>query len=175
MEVMTLWPFSQGELEGVREGFIDAVFASRLQRLAPLAKWDERKEIRRRALGGGFPEVRTRPTTERRKAWYGSYLTTLLQRDVRDLSRIEDLTAMPRLLAILAARTGGLLNTADISRSSGIVQTTLKRYLSLLQTRACAARCWKTLSAWNCASRLPGAKNIPSFFIGGHTANKKSI
>ena len=134
MEVMTLWPFSQGELEGVREGFIDAVFASRLQRLAPLAKWDERKEIRRRALGGGFPEVRTRPTTERRKAWYGSYLTTLLQRDVRDLSRIEDLTAMPRLLAILAARTGGLLNTADISRSSGIVQTTLKRYLSLLQT-----------------------------------------
>lgn len=134
MEVITLWPFSQGELEGVHEGFIDAVFGPKLPSLAPLENWDERKEIRRRALGGGFPEVRTRPTAERRKAWYGSYLTTILQRDVRDLSRIEDLTVMPRLLAILAARAGSLLNTADISRGSGIVQTTLKRYLSLLQT-----------------------------------------
>jgi hypothetical protein len=134
MEVITLWPFSQGEIEGVREGFIDAVFGSKLPSLKPLEKWDERKEIRRRVISGGFPEVRTRSSVERRNAWYGSYLTTILQRDVRDLSRIEDLTALPRLLAILASRAGSLLNTADISRSSGIVQTTLKRYLSLLET-----------------------------------------
>ena len=57
-------------------------------------------------ISGGFPEVRARPDAERRNAWYGSYLTTILQRDVRDLSRIEDLTVMPRLLSILAARTG---------------------------------------------------------------------
>lgn len=134
MEVITLWPFSQGEIEGVREGFIDAVFGSKLPGLKPREKWDERKEIERRVLDGGFPEVRTRPTAERRAAWYGSYLTTILQRDLRDLSRIEDLTAMPRLLAILASRAGSLLNAADISRGSGIVQTTLKRYLSLLET-----------------------------------------
>lgn len=134
MEVITLWPFSQGEIEGVREGFIDAVFAAKLAALKPLAKWDERKQIRRRVLAGGFPEVLTRSALERRDAWYGSYLTTILQRDVRDLSRIEDLTVMPRLLAILAARAGGLLNTADVARDAGIAQTTLKRYLSLLQT-----------------------------------------
>ncbi len=134
MEVVTLWPFSQGEIEGVREGFIDAVFSAKLPGLKPVGKWDERKEIRRRALSGGFPEVLARPNAERRNAWYGSYLTTILQRDVRDLSRIEDLTVMPRLLAILAARAGSLLNTADISRNSGVVQTTLKRYLSLLET-----------------------------------------
>jgi predicted AAA+ superfamily ATPase len=134
MEVVTLWPFSQGEIEGIREGFIDAVYAPKLPDLIPMATWDERKQIRQRALAGGFPEIHTRPATGRRNAWYGSYLTTILQRDVRDLSRIEDLTAMPRLLAILASRAGGLLNTADISRSSGIAQTTLKRYLSLLAT-----------------------------------------
>jgi predicted AAA+ superfamily ATPase len=134
MEVITLWPFSQGEIEGAREGFIDAVFGATLPSLKPLEKWDERKEIRRRALSGGFPEVLTRKNAERQNAWYGSYLTTILQRDVRDLSRIEDLTILPRLLAILAARVGTLLNTADISRNSGIVQTTLKRYLSLLET-----------------------------------------
>jgi hypothetical protein len=134
MEVITLWPFSQGEIEGVREGFIDAVFSDELPSLRPLQKWDERREIRRRALRGGFPEALTRANAERRNAWYGSYLTTILQRDVRDLSRIEDLTLMPRLLSILAARAGNLLNTADISRNSGIGQTPLRRYLSLLQT-----------------------------------------
>jgi uncharacterized protein len=134
MEVITLWPFSQGEIEGVREGFIDAVFSAKLPGIKPPQKWDERKEIRQRALSGGFPEALTRTNTERRNAWYGSYLTTILQRDVRDISRIEDLTVMPRLLTILAARAGALLNTADISRNSGIVQTTLKRYLSLLET-----------------------------------------
>ena len=134
MEVITLWPFSQGEIEGVREGFIDAAFSSKLPRLKPLEKWDERREIRRRAIDGGFPEVLARANAGRRDAWYGSYLTTILQRDVRDISRIEDLTVMPRLLSILAARAGSLLNTADISRGSGIVQTTLKRYLSLLET-----------------------------------------
>jgi len=134
MDVITLWPFSQGEIEGAREGFIDAVFSAKLPGLKPVEKWDERKEVRRRALSGGFPEVLARSNVERRNAWYGSYLTTILQRDVRDLSHMEDLTVMPRLLAILAARVGSLLNTADVSRNSGISQTTLKRYLSLLET-----------------------------------------
>ena len=134
MEVITLWPFSQGEIEGVREGFIDAVFSAKLPGLKPLEKWDERKEIRRRAISGGFPEVLARADAGRRNAWYGSHLTTIMQRDVRDLSRIEDLTVMPRLLSILAARTGALLNAAEISRGSGIAQATLKRYLALLET-----------------------------------------
>jgi hypothetical protein len=134
MDVITLWPFSQGEIEGVREGFIDAVFSPKLPALKPREKWDEPREVRRRAISGGFPEIIARADAGRRNAWYGSYLTTILQRDVRDLSHIEDLTVMPRLLSILAARTGTLFNAAEISRGSGIVQTTLKRYLSLLQT-----------------------------------------
>lgn len=134
MEVLTLWPFSQGEIDGVREAFVDAVFAPALPKLRAVTSWDERQEVQRRVLRGGFPEVQSRAAADRRKAWFGSYLTTIMQRDVRDLSQIEDLTSVPRLLSILAARVSGLLNTADVSRSSGIPQTTLKRYLSLLAT-----------------------------------------
>ena len=59
---------------------------------------------------------------------------TILQRDVRDLANISDLTAVPRLLALAASRVGGLLNFADLSRGLALPQTTLKRYFALLET-----------------------------------------
>ena len=69
----------------------------------------------------------------RRKAWFQSYLTTILQRDVRDLTNVADVTAVPRLLSVVAARAGGLLNFADLSRTLALPQTTLKRYFALLE------------------------------------------
>jgi predicted AAA+ superfamily ATPase len=52
----------------------------------------------------------------------------------RDLANITDVTAVPRLLAVVAARAGGLLNFADLSRTVGLPQTTLKRYFALLES-----------------------------------------
>jgi hypothetical protein len=46
-------------------------------------------------LAGGYPPIATRQTGARRKAWFQSYLMTILQRDVRDLANIADLTAVP--------------------------------------------------------------------------------
>lgn len=131
MEILTLWPFSQGELEGVGEGFIDAVFSSKLPRQS--GRLPSRPILVRRILRGGYPEVVDRTDPGRRSAWFGAYLTTILQRDVRDFSQIEGLTMVPRLLALLAARAAGLLNISDISRSIGIPHTTLNRYLALLE------------------------------------------
>jgi hypothetical protein len=133
MEMLTLWPFSHGELNGVREGFVDALFAPR-----PSWHLERSEEVGRAALfatvlAGGYPPVLARRVGARRRAWYQSYVTTVLQRDVRDLANIADLTAVPRLLAVLASRAGGLLNFADLSRSLAMPQTTLKRYFALLE------------------------------------------
>lgn len=134
MEILTLWPLAQAEIEGVRESFVDRLFApaSPLRQFAgvPAAT---REEIVGRVARGGFPEPMARAAS-RRTQWFESYLATILQRDVRDLANIEGLTQMPRLLAILAARTAALLNTADISRTAGIPYSTLSRYLTLLET-----------------------------------------
>src|ERR1017187_1334413 len=54
-------------------------------------------------------------------------------RDIRDLSHIDALSSLPRLLALIATRTAGLLNFMDLARGSGIPQTTLKRYFALLE------------------------------------------
>jgi predicted AAA+ superfamily ATPase len=86
-----------------------------------------------------------RATESRRRAWFNSYITTILQRDVRDIANIEGLTMLPRLLAILAARTSGLLNMADVSRTVALPYVTLHRYMSLLETTFLT----QSLPAWS--------------------------
>lgn len=132
IEVLTLWPLSQGEIEGVREGFIDRLFSPVPLEQPPGAVLD-RDELAARMNAGGYPEALARPTPRRRRAWFDSYVSTLLQRDVRDIANIDRLADLPRLLALLATRVGSLLNFAELSRSSGIAQSTLKRYMALLE------------------------------------------
>ena len=67
-------------------------------------------------------------------AWFESYVTAILQRDIRDISNVEGLTALPRLLSLIASRSSTLLNYAELANSSGIPQTTLKRYMALFDT-----------------------------------------
>ena len=82
-----------------------------------------------RIIAGGYPEAVSRTVPARRKAWFDSYITTILQRDVRDIADIDGLSDMPRLLSLIAIRSPSLLNFAEISRTIAIPQTTLKRYM----------------------------------------------
>jgi len=131
IEILTLWPFSQGEIDGVRETFVDALFAEANPRAPdkPLAS----SKVMDCVLRGGYPEICTTRGASRRADWFRSYISTILQRDIRDLSNIEGLTELPRLLTLLATRAGSPMNFADISRDLSIPQTTLKRYFALLE------------------------------------------
>lgn len=165
MEVLTLWPLSQGELEGRREGAIDVLFEA--ARPPRQAAGESRAELMERALRGGFPEAVARRDPKRRRAWFRSYVTTILERDVRDLARIDGLTELPRLLGLLAARSASLLNVAELSRSLGLPHTSVTRYLALLERTFLvrrtpswagnrARRAVKTPRAWVCDTGLLG-------------------
>lgn len=130
MEVLNLWPLAQSEIDRQPASLVDCLFSGEL----PDHCLFERDDFIRRLSCGGYPEALTRTGERRREAWFDSYLHTILLRDVRDLAQIDGLTDMPRLMQVLAARSGGLLNAAELSRSTGIPQTTLKRYLTLLET-----------------------------------------
>ncbi|TAK56674.1 MAG: ATP-binding protein [Bacteroidetes bacterium] len=143
MEILTLWPLSQSELEESRGRFIDSVFTADFRRLH--AAVEPREGLLGRVLRGGYPEIHKRSTRKRREAWFHSYLTTILQREVHELSNIEGLSLLPRLLTLLASRSGSLINIADISSGSKLPQTTLRRYISLLE----AAFLIVTLPAWS--------------------------
>ncbi|MEE9145413.1 MAG: ATP-binding protein [Candidatus Binatia bacterium] len=156
MEVLTLWPMSQGEIEAVKEDFIDVVFSDVLWSKIKIR--EKMSGLVGRMLRGGYPAVLSRTSEARQKAWFGSYITTILQRDVRDLANIEGLTQLPRLLTLLAARAASLLNFSELSRSIAFPQTTLKRYLALLESTFMV----QTLPAWsgNLGKRLVKAPRL---------------
>ena len=131
MEILSLWPFSQGEIEGIKETFVDALFAAKLH--AGPSQKETPASFHARIMGGGYPEAVGRVKEDRRSAWFESYITTILQRDVRDLAHIEGLTNLPRLLALIASRAPALLNFSELSRTFAMPQSTLKRYMALLE------------------------------------------
>jgi uncharacterized protein len=151
MEILTLHPFSQSELERRKTNPLDALFdrAYRPRRRGPA---ESRSELEERILKGGYPEAVRRADPERRAAWFSSYVTTILQRDVRDIAHIEGLIALPNILALIAARSGSLANLTELSRAGKVPQTTLKRYLALLE----ATYLIRTVPAWtaNLGKRL---------------------
>lgn len=155
MEVIPLFPFSAGELAGNREGFVRRLFDGNIAEIRPDAGSED---LAVRLVRGGYPEAIQRDTEDRRGAWFGSYVSTILQRDVRDLARVEALHALPNLLKLLAARASGLLNLADVGRDAGLPHTTLTRYLALLETVYLVHR----LPAWsrNLGQRLVKAPKL---------------
>lgn len=150
MEIVTLWPLSQGEIDGTSGSFVDRAFATEFEAHAADAGGAGgeggagRTDIVHRVLRGGYPEAVARERPDRRAAWFGAYLTTILQRDVRDLASIERLDELPRLLALIASRTGGLLSYSDLAGALSMPQSTLKRYFALLEQTFMARR----LPAW---------------------------
>lgn len=65
--------------------------------------------------------------------WWEGYVATYLERDLRQISQIESLVDFRRVMALLALRTGQLLNQSDLARDAGLAQPTVHRYLNLLE------------------------------------------
>ncbi|MBS1942040.1 MAG: ATP-binding protein [Bacteroidetes bacterium] len=133
MEIITLHPLAQDEMLNRKSTFIENVFGSDLHQLPPTGN-STKEDLAQRIVCGGFPEALARKESRRRTAWFRGYETTILQRDIRDLANIAGLTELPRMISLLAGRSSGLMNLADIGRSLGLPYTTITRYMTLLQT-----------------------------------------
>jgi len=84
-------------------------------------------------LRGGYPELTTHPKRDI-QLWHAAYVQTYLERDVRTLKQIGDLTQFQKFLRALAARNTQLLNLTELSRDLGIAVNTVKAWLSVLET-----------------------------------------
>ena len=87
---------------------------------------------------GGYPVIFDRQMEP--SQWLGNYITSYVERDVRQVLQISDLVAFQTFLGLCAGRTGQLLNLASLASDCGITQPTAKAWLSVLEASYITAR-----------------------------------
>ena len=80
---------------------------------------------------GGYPPVYDRQLDP--SLWYANYIQTYVERDVRKLVNVQDLTSFQRFVRLCAGRVGQLLNLSQLGSEAGITHNTAKAWLSILE------------------------------------------
>ncbi|HMM56192.1 MAG: ATP-binding protein [Xanthomonadales bacterium PRO7] len=130
MAIQRLHPLAQCELAGKASHFLEKLFVGDFKhRNVPRLK----DELIVRVTAGGYPAALVRPAGRRRANWYRDYIDALIQRDVRDMSRISALDVLPRLLAHAAAHTAQLFNLSELAAPFQLSRPTIGDYVTLLE------------------------------------------
>ncbi|WP_111655446.1 ATP-binding protein [Isoalcanivorax indicus] len=82
-------------------------------------------------LRGGYPLLHT--SNLRPADWFASYVASYVERDVRQVLKVRDLTSFQRFVRLCAGRTGQLLNLNALAGEAGIAQPTAKAWLSVME------------------------------------------
>ena len=130
MGIVRLLPLAQAELRNALPSFLDKTFSGQPPTSGDPVVGDDLVET---VLAGGYPEALTRATWRRRQSWHLDYIEAILQRDLRDIARIEQLDLMPRLLRVLAEYSGQLVNYSGFGAPLGMNHVTARKYVGLLE------------------------------------------
>ena len=126
--MLRLLPLSQREAEGRPKAFLPW----ESKQLSSKASKLSYRELWKGFLRGGYPELKANPKRDV-NLWHASYVQTYLERDVRTLRQVGDLTQFQNFLRALAARSAQLLNLTDLARDLGVAVNTAKAWLSVLE------------------------------------------
>jgi predicted AAA+ superfamily ATPase len=124
-------PFSRREINRrvEEQPFLERFFKNRQMPKQKEFKPIEAEEI----LKGGMPTVCLGDVKDR-TFWFKGYEQTYLQRDIREISQIENIIAYRNLLQLVCLRTGQILNVSQLGRDAKLTSATTSRYVSLLET-----------------------------------------
>lgn len=161
LHLLTVWPLTQGEIGGTRESLLGALMddpdgAIRRGRVSSTT----RAEYTARVVAGGMPIPLTRNTPAARNRWFDDYIKLVLERDVRELSRLRLAEQLPALLIRLAAQTARPLNITRTANDAGVDRTTAADHLKLLEAVFLVMR----LPAWGTTLRARAA-NAPKVHV----------
>jgi predicted AAA+ superfamily ATPase len=128
-----VWPFTEGELAGRADRFVDAIFAGVSQLAAYRPSGLSRDELLERVCTGGYPEVHALPASQR-PAWFRDYVRATIQRDVVEMSGIRKVAELGQLLRLLAARSGCELVMQGLIDDSALERQAVYDHRTWLQT-----------------------------------------
>jgi len=130
VEYLTLWPFSQGELNSVQESFIDGLFDGRAPKLSGMPVG--RAAIAPMLVTGGYPELQDRSARGRTR-FFSSYVASIIGRDLDDIANVRNVENIERLLFVIAARSGGLTSFHGIGGDLGLDANTVRAHAKILE------------------------------------------
>ena len=130
LDYLTLWPLTQGEIAGRYEDVLQRAFDGDIPSIvdAPVG----RHEYAEMLVAGGFPEARMRSPAARMR-FFTSYVGSIVDRDVADVARVQDPTAVGTLLRLVAARSGALARYETLARDAALDGKTVKSHLDVLE------------------------------------------
>jgi len=127
-----MWPLSQKEFNNKpQENIIDQLFSGELKQLQPMDMGY--KEILTAIVNGGYPEISKITSIRGKSLWFNSYISTYVERDIRDVGELRDISAFIRFYNIIAPRSCGLLNKSDLASDANLSESTINNYLSMLE------------------------------------------
>lgn len=121
MSVLTLYPFSASEYYNLNKSLTERLFDEEL-RMSSFKDFNIVEVLK----NSTYPEIATDAKIDRIK-WFDSYLTTILNRDIKSLSDLKNPEIMVALLSLLSTRTGGLLNNTEVAKELGVDYRTYEK------------------------------------------------
>lgn len=126
---LTLFPLSSKEINSKDENVIDKLFAKDVLRVEKISYEKKAKKI----IEGGYPEYIKIENNKIRSYWFSSYISTYIERDVRDIANIRDLDAFIRLFNLLAPRSAKTVKINELAVASSLNIESVKNYLKTLE------------------------------------------
>ena len=146
---MTIWPLSQGELDGSREGLLESLLVDPDDTVAQQSTSNtSRAHYVGRICAGGMP-LAVRRTESARARWFDDYVRQSVERDALELSQVRQRQALAQLLANVAAQAGQILNISKAAEAIGVERRTAEGHLRLLEDLFLVVR----LPAWGTTLR----------------------
>jgi uncharacterized protein len=131
--VMTMWPFSQGELFGRRERFLTTLFEDPGSLASGQPSTTARTAYEEMILAGGFPLALDRGPGAARDRWFRDYVSTVVQRDVLEIRNVRQREVLPAVLRLLAGQTAQVLNASRIADQLRLRNELVGDYVQLLE------------------------------------------
>ena len=127
-----MWSLSQKELHHKpNENIIDILFSKGIEGLNSIPITHEK--LFGAIVNGGYPEITKIKSKRAKSLWFNAYISTYVERDIRDVGELRDISAFIRFYNIIAPRSCGLVNKSDLAVDANLSEATVNNYLSMLE------------------------------------------
>ncbi len=129
---ITLHPFTAKEKnKDSTSNVVDELFSKSLKNIKIKAKYFDK--VHSFMVQGGYPVAFGLKNAKERFLWFNSYISTIIERDIRSIGELRDLDNFIRFFNVIAPRTGAILNKSTIANETRLNAITLENYISLLE------------------------------------------